>query len=318
MGVFNEKVTQIHSERCILAAQLSSKLTLNSSGPKLTLMGMPPMAASATPAPTPLDVDMEDAKAALLGGTHASGLGARERSSSQGCSTGGTADPQQEHIGGLHGTFGGCAHTVDPKMGHGEHLTELSTKLRRNVFHEHAAHSTIGDFLATERISDAHLKVSTLLAKVPFVTWQPRILAALQSKCLDKFCYPLPPMGLQPLKDSRLLVEEPRLEVVKILDALPFHWESFVFAIMFHQSDQQKYDVLSNQMRQSKSQMQSKAPFVKTNSFSATTAPKQRMSAATSHGKYNKFKPNKFVPTCNEKQSGSAPYFPGPLQSCEK
>ena len=53
-------------------------------------------------------------------------------------------------------------------------------------------------------------------------------------------------------------------------------------------------------------------PFVKTNAFSATTAPKHRMSAATSHGKYNKFKPDTFVPTSNEK-------FPnptvGPLKS---
>eukprot|EP00798_Chlamydomonas_sp_ICE-L_P013813 gene13813-19729_t len=213
-------------------------------------------------------------------------------------------------------------------------------------------------------MSDAHLKLPMLTAKVPFVTWQPRILAALQSKGLDKFLLTPAITGLatseglsatgrgatagggtepvrrtvsqgefQTLKFeaketvdtfltrsytlySRLMTTSDAVTehtlCQKILDALPLHWESFVFAVRFHQSDQQKYDVLADQMRQSESQMQSKAPFVKTNALSATTAAKHR-SPATTHGK-SKFKP-KFVPTTTEKQSGSAPFFPGPLKS---
>ena len=280
-------------------------------------------------------------------------------------------------------------------------------------------------------MSDAHPKLPMLTAKVPFVTWQPRILAALQSKGLDKFLLTPAITGLatseglsatsrgatagggtepvrrtvsqggasrtNPLFDDgfnasdskamgfiRCCLDDVHLLQVshcdtarevwdfldtkynklnalsvstlrsefqtlkfeaketvdtfltrsytlysrlmttsdavtehtlcqKILDALPLHWESFVFAVRFHQSDQQKYDVLADQMRQSESQMQSKAPFVKTNAFSATTAAKHR-SPATTHGK-SKFKP-KFVPTTTEKQSGSAPFFPGECRYC--
>eukprot|EP00798_Chlamydomonas_sp_ICE-L_P008164 gene8164-1418_t len=236
-------------------------------------------------------------------------------------------------------------------------------------------------------MSDAHPKLPMLTAKVPFVTWQPRILAALQSKGLDKFLLTPAITGLatseglsatsrgatagggtkpvrrtvsqggasrtNPLFDdgfnasdskamgfirtlkfeaketvdtfltrsytlySRLMTTSDAVTehtlCQKILDALPLHWESFVFAVRFHQSDQQKYDVLADQMRQTESQMQSKAPFVKTNAFSATTAAKHR-SPATTHGK-SKFKP-KFVQTTTEKQSGSAPFFPGECRYC--